>query len=199
GDRNDPGPEWDLLGTQPERIPMAREPLVMVEDDRDCVLERRGLLEDTLADPRMLDDRPPLGRGQRGRLLEDVLGYRHLADVMEEGCDAKPGDVRLRQLELAGASHDDRRDEGRWLAAVVRQRGEDARQRGRGRSSGLLTDLDGSGSTGRGNRGAWDAGVVVGLGEDVRLVPPERLRRIHRGIGVPDEGLHPELLACSAG
>jgi len=36
---------------------VTREPLVVVEDDRHGVLERRRLLEDHLADARMLDDR----------------------------------------------------------------------------------------------------------------------------------------------
>ena len=40
---------------------------------------------------------------------------------------------------------------------------------------------------GVGDRGARDAGVLVGLLEDVGLVAPERLGRIHRGVGVADE------------
>ncbi len=38
-----------------------------------------------------------------------------------------------------------------------------------------------------------DTGVLVRLGEDVRLVATERLGRVHRGVGIPNERFHPEL------
>ena len=109
GDGHDPGAERDLVGAQAVRVAVAGVALVVVEDDRHGVLERGGLLEDDLADARVLDDRPPLGRGQRGRLLEDLLRDGDLADVVEQGGDPDPVDLGLRQLELAGDVDDDRR------------------------------------------------------------------------------------------
>ena len=64
--------------------------------------ERGRVLEDDLADARVLDDGPPLGRGQRRRLVEDLLGDGDLADVVEQGGDPDPVDLGVGQLELAG-------------------------------------------------------------------------------------------------
>ena len=94
GDGHDPGAERDLVAAQPVRVAVAGEALVVVEDDRHGVLEGRGLLEDDLADARMLDDRAPLAGGERRRLLEDVLGDRDLADVVEQRGDLDPVDLR---------------------------------------------------------------------------------------------------------
>ena len=77
---------------------------VVVEDDRDRVLQGCRLLEDDLTDPGVLDHRPPLGRRQRRRLVEDLVRDRHLADVVEERRDADPVDLVLGQRELAIAT-----------------------------------------------------------------------------------------------
>ena len=95
-------PSGISLRAQAERIAVAGVALVVVEDDRHRVLEGGRLLEDDLADPRVLDDRPPLGGRQRGRLLEDLLGDGHLADVVEQGRELDAVDLGLGQLELAG-------------------------------------------------------------------------------------------------
>ena len=96
GDRHDPGTERDVAPAQPERIAVARVALVVVEDDRHRLLERGRLLEDDLADPRVLDDRPPLGRRERRRLVEDLLRDRDLADVVEQRGD------RIRSTSACG-------------------------------------------------------------------------------------------------
>ena len=88
---------------------MAGEALVVVEDDRHGVPERGRLLEDDLADARVLDDGPPLRRRERGRLVEDLLGHGDLADVVEQRGDADPVDLGVGQVELAGHLDDDRR------------------------------------------------------------------------------------------
>ena len=59
----------------------------------------------------------------------------------------------------------------------------------------MQPDLHGASASGRRDRRPRDAGVVVRFGEDVGLVPPQRLGRVHRGIGVAHERLHPELRA----
>ncbi len=65
-------------------------------------------------------------------------------------------------------------------------------------SRALPADLHRPGPPGVGDRCSRDAGVLVGLLEDVGLVAAERLGRVHRRIGVADEGLHPELLSGPA-
>ena len=166
---------------------MAGVALVVVEDDRHGVLERGRLLEDDLADPRMLDDGPPLGRRERRRLVEDLLGHGDLADVVEQRRDADPVDLGLGQLELARHRDDDRGDQRRRLAAVVGERREDRGQRIGGGVARLPADLHRPRPAGGRDRGARDPGVVVGLGEDVGLVAAERLGRVHRRVGVADE------------
>ena len=98
GDRDDPGAERDVVAAQPERVAVPGVALVMVEDDRDSVLQGGGLLEDDLADPRMLDDRSPLRRRESGRLVEDLLGNGDLADVVEQGGDSDPVDLGIGQV-----------------------------------------------------------------------------------------------------
>ncbi len=60
GHGQDPGPERDLVRSQPVRIPVRGVALVVMEDDRHNVLEGGRLLQDDLPDARMLDDGPPL-------------------------------------------------------------------------------------------------------------------------------------------
>ena len=55
-------PSGISFAAQAERVAVAGEALVVVEDDRHGVPQGGGLLEDDLADPRVLDDGPPLGR-----------------------------------------------------------------------------------------------------------------------------------------
>ena len=132
-------------------------------------------------------------------LVEDVLGDRHLADVVEERRDPDPVDLGGRQGEVLRHRDHDRGDQGRRLAAVMRQRRDDRGQAGRRRVAGRLADLDGAGPAGGGDRRSRDAGVLVRLGEDVRLVAPERLRRVHRRVGVAHEGVARQARAGSTG
>ena len=125
-------------------------------------------------------------------------GHRDLADVVEQGCDPDPVDLGIGQLELAGHLDDDRGDERGRLAAVVGERRDVRGQDVRRRVPCLPPDLHRPRAARVGDGGPRDAGVLVGLLEDVGLVAPERLRRVHRRIGVADEVLHPELLARPA-
>ena len=88
---------------------------------------------------------------------------------------------------------------GRRPAAVAGQVGDDGGERGQDRLAGGEADLLGPGAAGRRDGRAQDARVVLGLGEDVGLVAPERLGRVHRGVGVADEGVRAEALALAAG
>ena len=185
-------PSGISFGAQAVRVAVAAVALVVVQDDRHGLLERGGLLQDHLADARMLDDRPPLGRRQRGRLLEDVLRDGDLADVVQQRRDPDPVHFGVRQFELSGERDDDRGDERRRLAAVVGERVEHGRQGQRGGLARLLADRHRVGPSGRRDRGSRDPGVVVGFGEHVRLVAPERLRRVHRGVRVAHERVHPQ-------
>ena len=67
-------------------------------------LQRGRVLEDDLADARMLDDGPPLGRGERGRLVEDLLGDGDLADVVEQRRDRGSGRPRRPAARAGGPS-----------------------------------------------------------------------------------------------
>ena len=133
-----------------------------------------------------------------GRLVEDLDRDGDLADVVEQGRDPDPVDLGVGELELVAHLDDDGRDERRWLAAIVGERGDDRGQHVGGGVSSAASDLHGPGAPGVGDRGSGDAGVLVGLLEDVGLVPSQRLGRVHRGVGVADERLHPKLLAGSA-
>jgi hypothetical protein len=126
---------------QAVRVAVPGEALVVVKDDRDRIAEGGRLLEDDLPDPGVLDDGPPLGRGEGGRLLEDLLGDRDLADVVEEGRDPDPVDLLLGQPEVMGQLDDDRGDERRRLAAVVGQRGDDGGEGVLGRVAGGSADF----------------------------------------------------------
>ena len=83
-DGDDPRAERDLGAAQAVRVAAAVEALVVVQDDRDRLPQARGLLEDDLADARVLPDRLPLGVRQRRRLVEDLVRDRDLAQVVEQ-------------------------------------------------------------------------------------------------------------------
>ena len=135
-------PKRDLGRPQPERVAVAGVPLVVVEDDRHRVLERGGLLEDHLADPGVLDDAPPLGAGQRGRLVEDLRRDGHLADVVEQRRDPDPVDLGSGSWSDRAIDDHDRRDQRRRLAAVMGERRDDRRQEVGRRLARLPADLD---------------------------------------------------------
>ena len=122
GDRDNPGSERDVVPAQPERVAMTRIAFVVVEDDRNGVLEGGGLLEDHLSDPRMLHDGPPLGCAQRGRLVEDVRRQTDLAHVVKQGRRPNALHLRLGEVEVLGHRDHDRCNQRRGLAAVVGER-----------------------------------------------------------------------------
>ena len=96
GDGHDPRAQRDLVGSQAERVAVTGVALVVVQDDRDGILERGSLLEDDLADARVLDHRPPFRRGQRRWLVEDLLRDGDLADVVESAA------TRSRSISASG-------------------------------------------------------------------------------------------------
>ncbi len=161
GDRHDPGAERDVVAAQPEWVAVPGVAFVMVQDDRHGVLEGGGLLEDDLADPRMLDDRSPLRRTESGRLVEDLLGNGDLADVVEEGGDPDPVDLGIGQVEARGHRHDDRGDQRRRLPGVVGARCDDRGERRRRGVAGDPPDLDRPGPAARRDGGSRDTGVLA--------------------------------------
>ena len=165
---------------------------MVVEDDRHGVLDRRRLLEDDLADPGVLDDRLPLLRREGRRLLEDLLGQGQLADVVEQGREPQPVELRVGQPEAAPEQDGERGDPGRRLAPVVGVGGERLDERPLGGRPGEPPDLDRAGAALGRDRRARDPGVLVGLLEEVDLVAAEGLRRVHRGVGVADQGVDAE-------
>ena len=102
GDGDDARAERDLVGAQAVRVAVAGEALVVVEDDRHRVACSAAACSRMTWPMRgCWTTRPPLGRRQRRRLVEDLLGDGHLADVVEQGGDPDPVDLGLGQLELA--------------------------------------------------------------------------------------------------
>ena len=95
-DRHDPRPDRDLGAGEAVGIAAAVVPLVVVEHDRRRVAQRAGLLEDDLADLRVLRDDPPLGRGEVARLGQDLVGDRELAEVVEQARGADPLELAAR-------------------------------------------------------------------------------------------------------
>ena len=89
-DRHDPRPDRDLAAGEAVGIAAAVVPLVVVEHDRRRVAQRAGLLEDDLADLRVLRHDPPLGRREVAGLGQDLVRDRELAEVVEQarGADA---------------------------------------------------------------------------------------------------------------
>ena len=111
----------------------------------------------------------------------------------------QPIDVGVRQLELPGHRHDDRRDDRRRLAAIVGERQQHGRERVRGGVSSQLADLERPCPADRRDGSTRNPVVVIGLGEDVGLVPAERLGRVHRRVRVADQGLHADLVPDATG
>ena len=180
-------------------VAVTTESLVVVEDDLAGLEQAAGLVEDDLADPRMLPDEVPLSRGERARLLQDLLGHRDLADVVEEGSDPDPFDLQVGQLEVPGDRHSDSGDEHGRLATVVRHRRDDFAEGSLGSLPGDGGDLQGSSATGRRDWRARNSSIVVGLLEDVGLVATQGFRRVHRLVGVSNEGLGAQGLALATG
>jgi hypothetical protein len=118
GDGHDPRAERDLGSAQAERVPVTGISLMVMEDDRDRILQRGSLLEDDLADPRMLDDAPPLRARELRWLVEDLGWQDNLANVVEQRRDADPVDLLFRQLQRMSHRHHDRRDCRRRLSPV---------------------------------------------------------------------------------
>ena len=129
GDGDDARTERDLVAAQPERIAVAREPLMVVEDERHGLAQGGGLLEDDLGDPGVLDDGPPLGAREGGRLREDLGRDGDLADVAQQGRDPDPVDLGLGQLERDGHARRDGHGHGRRPAAIAGQVRDDRRER----------------------------------------------------------------------
>src|SRR5450759_780923 len=109
-ERHDPSTERDLRPPEAVGIAVPAKSLVMVEDDRDGVTQRRRLLQDHLADPRVLHDRLPFDRRERGGLLEDLLRKGQLADIVEQGGEPQAVDLRVGQGQAAGHAHRKRGD-----------------------------------------------------------------------------------------
>src|SRR5207247_7717758 len=89
-DRKDARAERDLIALQAARVPLAIPPLMMAEDQRCDRIGKRHAADDFGADLRMDADLLELFLRQRTWLREDVLGYRQLADIVEQrsGLDA---------------------------------------------------------------------------------------------------------------
>ena len=172
---------------QPIWIAVPAESFVMMEDDRDRVPEDGRLLQDHLADPGVLDHGLPFDGRERGRLLQDLLGKGQLADVVEQGREADTVDLGVGKTEAACHPNRQRGDQRGRMAPVVRVRRKGGDERLLRGQPGELRDVGRARPAISGDRRARDPGVVAWLGEDVDLVAPERLRRVHGRVRVPDE------------
>src|SRR5436190_9504870 len=84
GDREDPRRERDLLALQAVRVALAVPALVVVLDDVGRRLEEGDPAEDLRADQRVPAHQPALRVAERLGLVEDPVGDRDLADVVQQ-------------------------------------------------------------------------------------------------------------------
>src|SRR6186997_1329094 len=82
-DADDPRGKGDLVGGEPVRVPAAVPVLVARANDARHAAERRGCAQDALADDGVLADEPPFALVERAGFVEDLVGNRELAEVVE--------------------------------------------------------------------------------------------------------------------
>ena len=172
---------------------------MVMQHDGHRLAQAGGLLEYQLADPRMLGNGLPLELGQSAGLVKDVLRQGYLSDVMKQAGEADALDVSFGQSHLGRHLGSQRGDHVRRAPAVVRLRGEDGSQRFRGPRIRPLAELGRLLAALAIDRRAAHPALLVHRAEDVRLVPAQRLRGIHSGIGISDQPLEAELTAGIAG
>ncbi len=83
--RDDAGPEGNLLAADPVRITFPTPALVVVQHDRDHFLGEIHLLEDLRAADRVLLDERPFLLGEVRRVLQDEPAHGDHADVAQHG------------------------------------------------------------------------------------------------------------------
>ncbi len=116
-DANDARRQRDGLSRQPVRIAGAVPVLMMGMHPRHQVMEIRAHLKNMRSEFRMLPDELPFLGGQRPGLLQQQIGQRDLADVVQQGGggDCKdpvllhpqfPGDRRGQITHLVGVGTD---------------------------------------------------------------------------------------------
>ena len=98
---DDPCAERDLLPLQAVRIAEAVEALVVVADRRHGVVQEAEPVDDPRALVRVALHERPLLVGEHGRLEQDRVGDRELADVVEERRVAEQVELGLRKPQLA--------------------------------------------------------------------------------------------------
>ena len=121
----------EVLGAQPVRIAAAVEALVMRGGERREVREAGDALEDPRGDERVLADLRALRGGQPGGLVEDAVGDRQLADVVEHRRAPQVGDLGLVGAERGGDARGEHGDEVGVAVGPRRLHVDDARERGR--------------------------------------------------------------------
>jgi hypothetical protein len=146
---------------------------MVVEHDRDGIAQAGCMLEDHLADPRVLTDRSPFGRGQPAGLVEDLGRDGDLAKVVQQARHSDPFDLLGGQLQLDREPGCQRGDHVRRTSAVVRLRGDDRGQRRRGGGACPLTDRRRSVAVFGRDRGTAHRRVLVHAAEQVGAVAAE--------------------------
>ena len=199
GDRHDPCPERNLLAAQAMRIAGSVEALVMMQHHRDRVAQARRLLEDQLADARVLADRLPLAVRERRRLVQDLRGHGQLAQVVEQARDPHPVDLRGWELQVQGDPGGQRRDHVGRPATVMGLGRQDRCQRLRGGVACPLTDGRGGGTALRRDRRARHRGPLVEVAIEVDPVAAETLGGVHRRVSLVDERVDQQLVAAAPG
>ena len=127
---------------RPIGIPAAVRPLVVELDDRDVRREEGHRPQHARAEHRVLLDDVELGRGQRARLPQHVVGDADLADVVQQRAEAHDLDVGGRQVELPADGHRQHADAVRVPGGVRIARVERRRERAdRARVRGLRLRL----------------------------------------------------------
>src|SRR5215471_380515 len=95
-DRHEAGQQWDLFSTDSIGVPLPVPAFVVVPDDGPDQTKRPHRDDQAIAGGRVLLHQPPLLGAERASLEEDAVGYRNLAEVVEE-----PAQTQRLQLVFA--------------------------------------------------------------------------------------------------
>ena len=156
GDEDDPRAERDVLARQAVRVAAAVPGLVVVADPR---VDRRDAeaLEQPVADLGMLAQHDQLLVVERAGLLQDAVGDRDLAEVVQQAGEPQLLDRLVVEAQRAGDALDEPADRLRVRAGVGvlarRRRGSGSRRRAGGRGARPSSAISSAGAR------AHDVGV----------------------------------------
>ena len=94
--------ERDAVSLQPERVALAVEALVMVEEYRQRALQEADLRDEDARQQRVPLHGLPFATAQGARLAQDGVGHAYLADIVEERAALDVDEPFFRHVHLPG-------------------------------------------------------------------------------------------------